>query len=60
VASLALMVAVVFQLERAAVLDWVTLLIAFGSLALLYWKRVNAVWLMLAGAAIGIVVKGVI
>jgi chromate transporter len=54
IASLALMFAVLVQLARAAVLDWLTLVLAAVALALLYWKRVNAVWLMLGGAAIGL------
>jgi chromate transporter len=54
IASLALMFAVMVQLARAAVLDWVTLALAVVSLALLYWKRINAVWLMLGGAAVGL------
>jgi chromate transporter len=57
VASLALMGAVVVQLAQAAVMDWATLALATVSLAMLYWKRVNSVWLMMAGALVGLAVK---
>lgn len=57
IASLALMFAVVVQLARAAVLDPVTLAVAVVALALLYWKHVNAVWLMAGGAIVGLLVK---
>ncbi len=57
VASLALMFAVLTQIARAAVIDWATLTLAVLCLALLYWKRVNAVWLMIGGCVAGLVLR---
>lgn len=54
VASLALMAAVSFQLGRAAVIDVPTALIALGSLVLLLRFRVSSSWLVLGGAAVGL------
>jgi len=55
VASLGLMVAVVAQLARSAVTDFLTLMVAVSSLAVLQFaKRVNIVWLLAAGVAIGL------
>jgi chromate transporter len=55
VASLGLMVAVVTQLARSAVTDFLTLMVAVSSLAVLQFaKRVNIVWLIAAGVAIGL------
>jgi chromate transporter len=58
VASLALMFAVLTQIARAAVIDWATLTLAVLCLVLLYWKRVNVVWLMIGGCAAGLVMRG--
>lgn len=54
VASLALMAVVAAQLARSAVVDWTTLIVAVASGALLIATRVNSMWLILAGAAIGL------
>ena len=54
VASLALMVAVSWQLARASVVDVKTAVLAAISLALLLRYRVNSAWLVLGGAVIGI------
>jgi chromate transporter len=55
VASLGLMVAVVAQLARSAVTDLLTLMVAVSSLAVLQFaKRVNIIWLIAAGVAIGL------
>ncbi len=54
VASLALMVAVTWELGRAALIDWVTVILAVTSTVLLMRFRVNTLWLVLAGAAIGL------
>jgi chromate transporter len=59
VASLALMFAVLTQIARAGVVDWATLAIAAVCLVLLYWKRVNVVWLMTAGCVAGLVLRGI-
>jgi chromate transporter len=54
VAALALIAVVSWQLFRAAVVDWTTLVMAGVSFFLLFRSRVNSVWLMLGGAAIGV------
>ena len=54
VAALALIAVVSWQLFRAAVVDWTTLVLAGVSFFLLFRYRVNSVWLMLGGAAIGV------
>jgi chromate transporter len=53
VAALALISVVTWQLFRAAVVDGTTLVLAGLSFFLLVVYRVNSVWLVLAGAAIG-------
>jgi chromate transporter len=55
VGSLALMVYVTWQLGRTSLIDATTVVLAvFSAVALLRW-RVNSVWLILAGAAVGLV-----
>jgi chromate transporter len=54
VAALALIAVVSWQLFRAAVVDWTTLVLAGGSFFLLFRYRVNSVWLILGGAAVGV------
>jgi chromate transporter len=58
VASLALMFAVLTQIARAAIIDWATLTLAILCLVLLYWRRVNVVWLMIGGSAVGLALRG--
>lgn len=53
VGSLALMGVVTWQLGRAALIDPLTYGIAIASVVLLLWKRVNAVWLIVAAAIAG-------
>jgi chromate transporter len=55
VASLALMAVVTAQLARAAVVDWTTLVCAVIAAVLLFRWKINSAWLVLAGAAIGMV-----
>jgi chromate transporter len=55
VASLALMGVVTSQLARAALVDGVTVALAVGSAMLLVRFTVNATWLVLAGAALGLI-----
>jgi chromate transporter len=57
-ASLALMAVVSWQLGRAAVIDLPTMAIAAGAAALLIGWRINSLWLVLAGAALGLLVRG--
>jgi len=55
VASLALMVAVTFQLARAAMVDWLTVIIAMtATFLLLRFRRLNSVWLITASGLIGL------
>jgi chromate transporter len=57
VASLALMAVVTWQLAAAALVDWLTVLIAAVAAVLLFRWRVNSAWLILASAILGILVK---
>jgi chromate transporter len=52
-ASLALMAVVTLQLGRAAVFDWLTVVLAVISAILLFRYRLNSAWLVLGGAVIG-------
>jgi chromate transporter len=56
-ASVALMVVVTWQLGRAALVDGLTIALAVGSLLALLQGRINSVWLVLAGAAVGLLAK---
>jgi chromate transporter len=53
VAALALIAVVTWQLFRAAVVDWTTLVLAGLSFFLLLRYRINSVWLVVSGAAVG-------
>ena len=55
VASLALMAAVTWELGRASFVDWLTVLLAVASSIALIRFRVNSAWLVLIGAAIGLI-----
>ncbi len=55
-ASLALMAVVTWQLARAAIVDWLTLVLAIASaLILLRFRKVNSAWLVLGAGVLGIV-----
>jgi len=54
VASLALMAEVTWLLARSAVTSWWTAALALVSLALLVRFRISSVWLIAAGAALGL------
>ena len=54
VASLALMAVVTWQLGRAALVDWPTVTLAAISAALLIRFKLNATWLVIAGAVMGL------
>lgn len=56
--SLGLMLAVVLFLARAAIFDLATALTAIGSAVLLLRFKVNATWVILAGAVFGIIYSG--
>jgi chromate transporter len=51
--SLGLMAAVTYFLGRAAIFDLGTALLAAASAVLLWWLRVNSVWIILAAAVAG-------
>ncbi len=55
VGSLALMAAVTWYLARTAVIDLPTAALAVTSLLLLGWRRASSAWLVLGGAAVGLV-----
>jgi chromate transporter len=57
VASLALMAVVTVQLARAALVDPLTIALAVGSAILLFRFGVNSAWLVLAGAAVGVIAR---
>lgn len=53
-AALALMIAVTLQIARAALVDWLTILLAASSAIVLVRFKVNSAWLILAAATLGI------
>ncbi|WP_199693427.1 chromate transporter, partial [Sorangium cellulosum] len=53
-ASLALMAVVSYRLARAAVVDWLTAALALVAALLLVRFRVSSLWLIVAGAALGV------
>lgn len=57
VASLALMTVVMLEIARTAVVDWLTLAMTIAAAAILLRGRINATWLVVAGAVIGLVVR---
>ncbi len=57
VASLALMAVVSVELARASLVDLPTLLLAIASTLALLMYRVNSLWLILGGAAVGLLVR---
>jgi chromate transporter len=59
VASLALMAVVSWQLARASIINVETAVLAAISLIALLRFRVNSAWLVLGGAAIGILSRGI-
>ena len=54
-ASLGLMAGVTYTLARAAVEDWMTLIVAILSAIAVFRFKLNSAWLVLAGGAIGLV-----
>ena len=58
-AAVALMAGVLAQLGQHALVDWLTWALAVGALAVLLRFKINSVWLILLGAAIGLIVSGV-
>ena len=58
VASLALMAVVSWQLARASIINIETAVLAAVSLVALLRFRVNSAWLVLGGAIVGILSRG--
>ncbi len=56
-ASLGLMAAVTIELGRAVLVDVFAIMITAGSLFLLFRYKINSVWLVLGGGALGAVYK---
>jgi chromate transporter len=54
VAAIGLMAAVTWELGRAAVVDWLTALLAVATAVLLIRFKVNSAWLVLGGALVGL------
>jgi chromate transporter len=54
VGAIGLMAAVTIQLAQAALVDWLTVLLALLAAVLLVRFRVNSVWLVLAGGLAGV------
>jgi chromate transporter len=52
-ASVALMATVTWELGRAAIVDWLTGLLAIAAVAILLTTRINSAWLVIGGAAMG-------
>ena len=57
VAALGLMAAVTWELARAAVVDWLTALLALAAAAVLIRFEVNSVWLILGGGVVGLLYR---
>lgn len=55
VAALGLMAAVTWQLAQAAIVDWLTALLAIVAAVLLLRFKINSVWLVLGGALVGLI-----
>ncbi|MCL4266156.1 MAG: chromate efflux transporter [Anaerolineae bacterium] len=55
VAALGLMAAVTWQLAQAAIVDWLTALLAVVAAILLLRFKINSAWLVLGGALVGLV-----
>ncbi len=54
-AVVALILVVLVNVGISALKDWLTILIAVASLALLIWRNVNATWIVLASGIIGLI-----
>jgi chromate transporter len=55
--SLGLMAAVTWQLQRVAIVDTTTLLLALGSAGLLFVSKTNSAWLVAGGALTGWILR---
>ena len=57
VGALGLMAGVTWQLGRAAIVDWISMMLAAVSAFVLFRFRINSAWILLAGGTIGLVYK---
>jgi chromate transporter len=57
VASLGLMTTVTWQLGRAAVIDWFTIVLALISGVMVFCLKINSAWLVLGGGTMGLIRK---
>jgi chromate transporter len=57
VAAVGLMVAVTWELGRAAIVDWLTLALALVATVLLLRFKINSTWLVAGGAAAGLLAQ---
>lgn len=57
VAALGLMAAVTWELGQAAVVDWLTALLAIVAAVLLFRFKLNSAWLVLGGALVAVVYR---
>nr|WP_200892287.1 chromate transporter [Aliterella atlantica] len=56
-ASLGLMAAVTYTLGRTALIDWVTISLAFISTVIVFRFQINSAWLVLVGGLVGLVAR---
>jgi len=54
VAAIGLMAGVTWQLGSAAIVDWLTALLAIGAIIVLLRFKLNSAWLVLAGGVVGL------
>lgn len=57
VAALGLMAAVLWELGRAALVDWLTALLALVAAVVLFRFKLNSAWLVLGGSLIALLVR---
>jgi chromate transporter len=57
VAALGLMAGVTWQLGRAGIVDWFTVVLAVISLVLIFRFKISSTWLILGGALLGVAYK---
>lgn len=57
IAALGLMAAVLWTLGRAAVVDWLTALLAISAAVLLFRFKLNSAWLVIGGGLVALLVR---
>jgi len=58
--SLGLMAAITFQLGQTSLTDLLTMVLAIVSCILLFATKINSTWILLAGAAIGLISRFIV